>query len=505
MTLAPDHPAVERLAVHNPVTDEQVGSLEIATADAVATAVDNARRAQSAWEELGFAGRSAVIGRFERLLVSHQEEILDTLQRETGKPRREALLGPLTVARTCQFYRARGRRLLRDRRAPAAVPGLTKARIAKKPHGVVGFITPWNYPFLLATGDPIPALLAGNAVVVKPSELTPLSAEKGAELLREAGVPEGVFSLVHGGGEIGAELVRRVDYISFTGSTAIGRKIAVAAGERLIPCSLELGGKNAMVVLDGAPIEQAVEGFLAGAFFNAGQTCIAVERVFVEDPIYDEVVELATEKAGRIRLGWSHDWDVEMGCLIDQQHADNVMAHIDDAVARGARVLTGGKRRQDLGPTFVEPTLLADVSPDATLYAEEPFGPVVALYRTHKAAETIERANDTPYGLHASIWGRNGAQSFQLARQFETGSVAINSTMMIYHSFGVPMGGVKQSGIGRRHGDVGLLRFTQSQGIVSSTTYNGGYDTLLGLVRSKRAASLLSKAFHWRSWIPGLR
>jgi acyl-CoA reductase-like NAD-dependent aldehyde dehydrogenase len=505
MTLAPDQPVVEHLAVSNPVTGEQVGRLDVATSEDVAAAVAGARDAQPAWQELGFSGRAAVLRRFERLLVSRQEEILDTLQRETGKPRREALLEPLTVARTGQFYRARGQRLLRDRRAPAAVPGLTRARITRKPHGVVGFITPWNYPFLLAVGDPIPALLAGNSVVVKPSELTPLSAELGADLLAEAGVPEGVFSLVHGGGKAGAELVRCVDYISFTGSTPIGRKIAVAAGERLIPYSLELGGKNSMIVLDGAPVEQAVDGFLAGAFFNAGQTCIAVERVFVEDPIYEEFERLATEKAGRIRLGWSHEWDVEMGCLIDQQHADRVVAHIDDAVERGARVLTGGRRRQDLGPTFVEPTLLADVSPDATLYAEETFGPVVALYRVRDASEAIERANDTPYGLHASIWSRSGAQSFELARRLDTGSVAANSTLMIYHSFGVPMGGVKQSGIGRRHADVGLLRFTQSQGLVSSTTYNGGYDTLLNMVRSNRAAGLLSKAFHWRAWFPGLR
>ena len=495
----------ETLEVHNPATGERVGSLDAATTADVAAAVRTARAAQPTWEGLGFRGRSAIIRRFARLLSTRQAEILDTLQRETGKPRREALVEPLTVARTCQYYLARGRRLLRDRRGAAAVPGLTGARVTRKPHGVVGFITPWNYPFLLAIGDPIPALLAGNAVVVKPSELTPLSARKGTELMREAGVPEGVFALVHGGGEPGAELVRQVDYVAFTGSTAIGRKIAVSAGERLIPYSLELGGKNSMVVLDGAPIRQAVDGFITGAFFNAGQTCIAVERVYVEDAVYDQFVALATERVKQLSLGWSQGWEAEMGCLIDRGHADKVMAHIDDARARGAEVLTGGRRREDLGPTFVEPTLLADVPADATLYENETFGPVVALYRAASAEEAIKRANDTPYGLHASVWGRDGAQSFQVARRLETGSVAVNSALMIYHCLGVPMGGVKQSGIGRRHADVGLLRFTQPQSIVTSPRLGGGYDTILTLVRSERAAKILSKAFHWRSWIPGLR
>jgi succinate-semialdehyde dehydrogenase/glutarate-semialdehyde dehydrogenase len=492
------------LEVRNPATGETAGEVRLAAAGDVALAVERARRAQPAWEARGFGARARVIGRFVGLLRARQPRILDTLQNESGKVRRDALSEVLTVVRTAQYYAAHGASFLAGARGGGALPGLA-ARTVHKPHGAVGFVTPWNYPLLLSVGDAIPALLAGNTVVIKPSELTPLSAELAVELLREAGLPEDAAHLVHGDGEVGAELVRRADCISFTGSNAVGRKVAAVAGERLVPCSLELGGKNPMIVLAGAPIAEAAAGFVAGAFFNSGQTCIAVERAFVERPVYDEFVERAVELARGLRLGWSTDWDLDMGCLISARHAEKVMGHIDDARERGAEVLTGGRRRSDLGPAFVEPTLLANVDRSARAYAEETFGPVVSVYPVDDAEEAVARANDTPYGLNASVWGGDGSTALGIARRLETGSAVVNASLMIYHCFGVPMGGVKQSGLGRRHGAIGIQRFTQVQSLVSSPATGGGYDAILTAVESPRAAAWLTRLFHLRGRLPGLR
>ncbi len=492
------------IEVRNPATGEVVGQVDLATGSDVAAAIARARDAQPAWNAIGFRRRSRVIERFVALLRQHQDEILDTLQSESGKIRRDALSEVLTVARTCQYYRAHGRSFLAERRGGGALPGM-KARTLFKPHGVVGFISPWNYPFILSIGDAIPALLAGNAVVIKPSDLTPLSAELAVDLMRRAGLPQGLAQLVHGGGAIGADLLQQVDYISFTGSSAVGREIAAAAGERLIPCSLELGGKNPLVVLSGAPVEEAVKGFVAGAFFNSGQTCIAIERAFIERPVYQEFVERAAERVRALRLGWSRDWDLDMGCLISDSHAERVVSHIDDARERGATVVAGGRRRTELGPSFVEPTLLEDVDPSALAYNEETFGPVVSLFPVDDAEEAVERANDTPYGLNASVWGPSGAVSARIAERLETGSTVINGALMIYHCFGVPMGGVKQSGIGRRHAATGIRRFTRAQSVVSSFSIAGGFDAVLTTVRSPRAAARLSRLFHLRGRIPGLR
>ena len=498
-------PSGSHLEIRNPATGEVVGAVSAATPGSVKAAVAAARSAQPAWRDAGLGSRRRIVRDFADLLGEREDEILDTLQGETGKTRRDALSELLTVVRTCQYYDAHAAEFLEERSGASALPGLTKARTVLKPHGVVGFVTPWNYPFLLSIGDAIPALLAGNAVVVKPSELTPLSAELAVRLLHHAGAPRDVAQLVHGPGEIGSALVGEVDYVSFTGSASTGRKIAVAAGERLIPYSLELGGKNPLIVLSGAPVDRAAEGFVAGAFFNSGQTCIAVERAFIDRPIFDEFVTKAVEQTKGIKLGWSTGWSEDMGSLISPAHAGKVLSHIEDARAKGAEVLVGGQARADLGPAFVEPTLLAGVSEDADLYREETFGPVVALYPVDGAEEAIERANDTPYGLNASIWGPNDRSAVEVARRVETGSAAVNSSLLVYHCFGVPMGGVKQSGIGRRHGRVGIQRFTQTQSIVSGPTLGGGYDTVLNTVTNRRAASLMSKLFHWRGKIPGLR
>ncbi len=498
--------ATDELVIHNPATGERAGSVTPSDRDDVRRAVAAARAAQPGWERLGIRRRAELLTRFHDLLFEREAEVLDTIQRESGKPRREALVELLTVAGTARYYLVHGEGHLAERDHPGATPFITGARVIRRPHGVAGFITPWNYPFILSIGDAIPALLAGNTAVIKPSEITPLSAELGVRLLHLAGFDDDVVQLVHGGGpEVGGALVEEVDYIGFTGSAATGRKIAVAAGERLIPYSLELGGKNPMIVLERAPIEPAVDGLVTGAFYNAGQTCIGIERVYVQESIFERFVERARERAREVRLGYSQEWEVDMGCLISDEHCAKVMGHIDDAIAGGATVVTGGRRRQDLGPTFVEPTLLTDVDPGMELHAEETFGPVVAIYPIVDEEEAVRRANDTAYGLNAALWTGLDGVSQSLARRIDAGSVHINSSLLVYNTFDVPMGGVKESGVGRRHGAEGIQRFTRTHSIVSSVTTAGGYEGLLSKIDSPGRARALSRAFKLMRRIPGLR
>lgn len=493
------------IEVKNPATGERVGSVRSATPAEVAAAVERARVAQARWAARPVRQRAGLLWRYHDLVLDRSDEILDVIQKESGKARRDALLDVLTVAGTARYYAARGKRFLRDQRGEGAVFGFTSARVVFKPYGVVGIISPWNFPFLLAIGDALPALLAGNAVVLKPSELTPFSAEIGRTLLLEAGCDPDLFQIVHGRGEVGAELLRHVDYIGFTGGTATGRKVAVAASERLLPYSLELGGKNPMVVLDGAPVEEAVTGLIAGAFNNSGQTCISIERIYVQDGIYDAFVKAAVDRVSKLKLGYSAAWDVDMGSLISAAHAAKVTGHVTDAVAQGAEILTGGHPRRDLGPAFVEPTLLAGVKPGMKVFREETFGPVVAIYRVPDAAEAVRLANDSDYGLNASVWGGDARLVREVSRRLETGSTGINSTLLIYHSFDVPMGGIKTSGIGRRHGRYGIVRYTQAQSIVRSSTIAGGYEALLVRTTSRAWAQGLIRLFRLRRWIPGLR
>lgn len=476
-----------------------VGQVPLATPAGIREAVSRAREAQQRWKQLPFSGRARIIARFHDLILDRRDGILDTIQSETGKARRDALAEIVTVAGTARYYLAHGAEHLRVKRRSPAVPAMTSAEIVYKPHGVAGLITPWNYPFLLGIADALPALLAGNGVVIKPSELTPLSAVLARDLLVESGLDSNLLALVHGAGDAGAELIRYVDYIGFTGGTLTGRKVAVAASERLIPYSLELGGKNPMVVLQGAPLAAAATGLIVGAFSNSGQTCISVERVYVQESVYDDFARRVAEKTSALKLGWSKSWDVDMGSMISREHAEKVLGRIQRAVGEGARVLAGGKARADLGATFVEPTILTSVTDTMPISREETFGPVVALYPVRSAEEAIARANDSEFGLNASVWAKGETQARDVARQLETGSAVINSTLLIYNSFDVPMGGVKLSGIGRRHGEHGILRYTQAQSLVSSISTGGGYDAMLLRVKNERMARALMWALKmWR-------
>ncbi len=411
----------------------------------------------------------------------------------------------MTVAGTARYYLAHGQRFLRAKRRRGAIPLLTQSTLEYRPHGLAGLIVPWNYPFLLSVGDAIPALLAGNAVLLKPSDVTPLSAVLGKNLLVESGMAPDLVTIAHGGVDAGSEVIQRVDYVGFTGSSTNGRKVAIAAAERLIPFSLELGGKNPMIVLKDAPLEQAADALLAGAFSNAGQTCISVERIYVESPVFDRFASLVADRTRALTLGWSRSFNTDIGSMIHASHAVRVQATIDDAVRQGASVLAGARPRPDLGPAFVEPTVLANVDSRSPVAVEETFGPVVSLHRVKDKEEALALANNSRYGLNASVWAGGSTPAMEIARQLEAGSVAINSTLMIYNAFDLPMGGIKQSGIGRRHAEQGILRYAQAQSIVHSFQFRGGYDAMLGLIRSEKAAAAMLKLVRlWRR-IPGIR
>jgi len=493
------------IEVRNPATGQLTGSVEKTPPEEVAASARRARTAQQAWGRAPFSERARVISRFHDLLIDRSKVVFDTIQSETGKSRRDALAELVSVAGTARYYLTNGERFLGPQRRKGAIPLITSSNLRHRPHGLAGLITPWNYPFLLAVGDAIPALLAGNAVLVKPSEYTPLSAALGKKLLEDSGLNPDLVGLVHGGPEAGSELIRHVDYVAFTGGHVTGRKVAIAAAERMIPYSLELGGKNPMIVLKDAPLEQAAAALVAGAFANAGQTCIAVERVYIEAPAFDRFAALVSDLARKVRVGWSQDFDLDMGSMIHTMHAAKVQESIDAAVRAGASVLAGARPRADLGPAFVEPTVLTQVDQHAPIATQETFGPVISLHRVGSREEAITMANDSPYGLNASVWAGGSTRAMEVAHEIEAGSVAINSALMIYNAFDLPMGGVKGSGVGRRHGEHGLLRYTQEQSIVRSFEAGGGFDGVLTNIRSDKTANMILKLVKlWRR-IPGIR
>ena len=335
--------------------------------------------------------------------------------------------------------------------------------------------------------------------MAKPSQLTPLSANLAHELMVESGLDPALLAVVHGEGDVGSELIRHVDYIGFTGGTETGRKVAVAASERLIPFSLELGGKNPMVVLEGASLNDAARGLAAGAFANSGQSCISIERVYVQESVYEEFTRRFVEKASSLKLGWAKSWDIDMGSLISTDHLKKVLGRVQSSADSGARILAGGKARTDLGPSFIEPTILSGVDDSMPVAKEETFGPVVVLYPVRDADQAIRLANDSVFGLNASVWARGRQQARGIAQQLETGSAVVNSTLLIYSTFDVPMGGVKLSGLGRRHSEQGILRYTQAQSIVGSFATGGGYDAMLERIQNERAAKLLLRLLKfWR-------
>ncbi len=455
--------------VRSPLDDAPLGHVPQSTVADVEDAFTRARRAQQVWSRTSLDVRAAALLRLHDLVLDRQDEIIDLIVRESGKARKHAFDEPMHIALTARYYARTAHRHLDTQRRPGVVPVLTRVEVNRVPKGVVGVISPWNYPFTMALCDGLPALLAGNAVVAKPDAQTMMSALLAAELLEEAGFPKDLWQVVAGSGpEIGGAIVERADYVCFTGSTATGRLIARGCAERLIGCSLELGGKNPLLVLRDADLEKAAEGAVRASFSNSGQLCVSMERLFVADQVYDRFVDRFLARTQAMTLGATLDWGNDMGPLISQAQLDTVTAHVEDAVAKGARVLTGGKARPDLGPYFFEPTILEGVTPDMTCFGKETFGPVVALYRFHDEADAIARANAGEYGLNASIYSQDGARARFLARYIKCGTVNINEGFAAtFASLDAPMGGMRESGVGRRQGSEGVLRYTETQSVAS--------------------------------------
>jgi succinate-semialdehyde dehydrogenase/glutarate-semialdehyde dehydrogenase len=428
-----------------------------------------ARAAQPQWADTSIADRGKVVLAFHDRLLERQEQVLDLIQWETGKARYHAWQEVAQVATIARHYARRAGRYLAPKRVRGMVPGLTKVKEMRVPKGVVGVISPWNYPLYLGVGDVLPALLAGNAVISKADSQTALTLLWTRELMAEAGLPADLWQIVAGSGPVvGTAVVDAVDFVCFTGSTATGRTVAQRAARRLVGASLELGGKNPLIVRQDADIPAAAAGTAVAAFANTGQMCIHIERVYVHEKVYDTFRAELVRVTRALRLGQAYDYSVDVGSLASRSQLAAVQAHVDDAVAKGATVLVGGRVRPDVGPLCYEPTILEHVTPAMAVCAEETFGPVISLYPYRDDSDLVALANQGTYGLSASIWSKNVHVADRLARRVRSGSVNINDgAAAAAGSIEAGMGGMGDSGLGRRHGAEGIRKYTETQTIAT--------------------------------------
>ncbi len=477
--------------VHTPLTGLSLAEIPLSTPSDVGCAVQQARSAMRVWSSLGARGRAAVVLDFHDRLLAQREEVLDLIQLETGKTRANAFEEVAEVANVARYYARVAGGLLAPRRVRGALPMLGVATQGFLPRGVVGIITPWNYPFALSLGDALAALLAGNAVVLRPDPRACLSVLWGLRLLLAAGLPSGVLQVVTGdGATVGDAVARRADYVCFTGSTETGRKVGQIAAERLVPCSLELGGKNALYVRADAPLPLAVDVALRGAFAGAGQVCVHTERLVVHDDIADAFVQQFVAAAEGMRLGVGLEYGYDMGSLFGAEQLQRVTDHVAGAVRHGATVLTGGRARPDLGPWMYEPTVLDGVTAAMDVRDAETFGPVVSVYRVPDDEAAIRLINDSDYGLHASIVSADRETARGLATRLRTGTVSINETFLAsWGAIGASMGARGHSGTGVRHGAEGLLKFT----VVQSVAEQRAGSLAAGRRAQQRFADLFSR------------
>ncbi len=463
---AGDAKSVETFA---PATGAKIADLPQSSVADLDAAFERARLAQLDWSARPLAERTRVFARLHDLILREQSEILDILQTETGKARSHAFEEVADVAINSRYYARTADAALKPKSRAGALPVLTAAREVRHAKGVVVVISPWNYPLALSVSDALPALIAGNAVVSRPDNQTALTTLWAHELAEKAGLPKDVWQVVLGRGkDIGGELIARADFVDYTGSTATGRGIAEQAAARLIGCSLELGGKNPMLVLDDADVTKAAEGAIRACFSSAGQLCESMERIYVAEPLYDEFVEKFVARVENMRLGADLEYNSDMGSLTFPRQLASISEHVEDAKRKGATVITGGRARPDLGPYFYEPTVLTDVTPEMVVHRDETFGPVVSLYRASSDEDAIAQANDTAYGLNASIWTKDTKRGRRVAEQLRAGAVNINEGYAAaWGSVDAPSGGFGDSGLGRRHGAEGILKYTDVQTIAT--------------------------------------
>jgi betaine-aldehyde dehydrogenase len=494
--------AAATIEVLNPATGGLAGSVALSSPQDVAETVARVRGNQREWEAIGIEGRYHWLGKLRDWLLDNVEEISDTLQAETGKVRGDIAAELFYVTDLINFYGANAAKFIGDEdvRPHSPLIASKKLMIRYRPHPVVGVISPWNFPLAMGLGDSIPALQAGAAVVAKPSEFTPLSLIQVIDAWKqEIGAPD-VFDCVLGTGDAGSSLIDHVDYIQFTGSDRTGRKVMARAAETLTPVSLELGGKDPMIVLADADVDRAANAAAWGGMYNAGQVCLSVERIYVEEPVYDEFIAKLTKKVGGLRQGTDgRKPEKDVGAMTSPNQSTIVEEHVNDAIANGARALTGGKKAEGKGDYF-EPTVLVDVDHSMKVMRDETFGPVVGVMKVSDSEEAIRLANDSRYGLAASVFGeKNRAET--IARRIEAGSVNVNDVITNMLAMGVPMGGWKQSGIGFRHGDYGIKKYCRPESIV--VTRFGGKNEPAWYPYTRRRRGLVNRvatAFNARDW-----
>jgi succinate-semialdehyde dehydrogenase/glutarate-semialdehyde dehydrogenase len=483
-------------------TGKELATVPVGTAQDAQDAIARARVAQKQWAARPVTERAAIFHRYRDLVLENRDALMDMAQAETGKSRAAAQEEVLDISMTARHYARVAPKLLRPRRISGMLPGLTKTVVRYQPKGVVGVISPWNYPMTLAVSDAVAALLAGNAVVLKPDSQTPYCALACVDLLYQAGLPRDLFAVVPGPGSVvGTALVENTEYLMFTGSSATGQLLAEQAGRRLIGFSAELGGKNPMIVTAGANLREVTDAAVRACYSNSGQLCISIERIYVEESIAPEFTRMFGERVRNMKLGAGYDFGIEMGSLVSEEQVKAVSSHVDDAVVKGATVVAGGKARPDLGPLFYEPTVLTGVPEDAECYRDETFGPLVSIYPVADVDEAVERANDTEYGLNASVWAGTKAEGEAIAARIHAGTVNVDEGYApAWGSTGAPMGGMGVSGVGRRHGEDGLLKYTEPQTIATTRVLNLGGPRGLS---PKVWAKIMPPFVKALQWIPG--
>ena len=462
--------AARTIGVENPATGELITTIPVQGADELAAMAARAREAQPQWEAIGFEGRGRIMRRAQKWMFDNAQRVLETVVSETGKTYEDAQLADFGyTASALGFWAKEGPKYLADERVPSwnnPVAAGKKLVIRYAPVGLVGVIGPWNYPIANSFGDCIPAMMAGNAVILKPSEVTPLSSFLMAEMLQECGLPEGVFQVATGDGGTGAALITQVDCVMFTGSSRTGKAVMKAAAEVLVPCYLELGGKDPMIVCSDANLERAANAATFFSMNNGGQVCISVERCYVEAPVYDEFVQKVTDKVKALRQGVpTQEGSVDVGAVIFPPQIEIVADHVKDAVDKGATVLTGGHAGPGPG-RFYEPTVLVDVDHSMKCMTEETFGPTLPIMKIADAEEGVRLANDSEYGLQASVWTSDTDRGEALARRIQAGVVCVNDAQVNYTALNLPMGGWKTSGLGTRHGAAGIRKYTKVQSLL---------------------------------------